>query len=138
MAAICDTYDWLVDDTGGHHALDPAAALERMADPASGLDSELVARFTEAMGIHPIGSLVELESGRAAMVVAQDESDPTRPRVRVFWSLKEKRALPPSDIALAQCFGEDRIVGRAEMADLVSADFAPLRERLYASACAGG
>jgi len=138
MAAICDTYDWLVDDTGGHHALDPAAALERMADPASGLDPDLVARFTEAMGIHPIGSLVELESGRAAMVVAQDESDPTRPRVRVFWSLKEQRALPPSDIALAQCFGEDRIVGRAEMSDLVSADFAPLRERLYASACAGG
>lgn len=138
MAAICDTYDLLVDATGGYPALDPAAAIERLADPAAGLDPDLVARFTEAVGIHPIGAVVELESGRLAMVVAQDESDPTRPRVRAFWSKHNKTAPPPSDIALARCMGEDRIVGRADPADLVPGDFAPLRERLFAGACAGG
>lgn len=138
MAAICDTYDQLVDDTGGHPALDPAEAIEHMARPGSGLDPELLAHFTEVVGIHPIGSVVELESGRVAMVVAQDESDPTRPRVRTFWSKAEQKALPPSDIALAHCFGEDRIVGRADLADLVPGDFTPLRERLFAGACAAG
>lgn len=138
MAAICDTYDWLVDDTGGHPGLDPAAAMERMAQGDSGLDPELVALFAETVGIYPIGAVVELESGRLAMVVGQDESDPTRPRVRVFWSKTEQRALPPSDIALAQCFGEDRIVGPAELAGLVPGEFAPLRERLFVGACAGG
>ena len=130
MAAICDTYDWLVDDTGGHAALDPAAAIERLAAPDSGLDPELVARFTETIGIHPIGSVVELESGRLAMVIAQDECDPMRPRVRTFWSVAEQKPVPPSDIALARCFGEDRIVGQADPADLID-DFAPLRERLF-------
>jgi len=138
MAAICDTYDQLVDDTGGHPALDPAEAIERMAEPGSGLDPELLAQFTEVVGIHPIGSVVELESGRVAMVVAQDESDPTRPRVRTFWSKLEQKPLPPSDIALAHCFGEDRIVGRADLAELVPDEFGPLRERLFAGACAGG
>ncbi|MFC3174941.1 HD-GYP domain-containing protein [Novosphingobium bradum] len=138
MAAICDTYDWLVDDSGGHPALDPAAAIEHLARPGSGFDPELVMRFTEAVGIHPIGAVVELESGRLAMVVAQDDSDPTRPRVRTFWSRNEQRALPPSDIALAQCFGEDRIVGRADLASMMPGDFAPLRERLFAGSCAGG
>jgi len=137
MAAICDTYDQLVDDTGGHPALDPAAAIERMAEPDSGLDPDLLARFTETVGIHPIGSVVELESGRLAMVVAQDESDPTRPRVRAFWSKAQQTALPPSDIALANYFGEDRIVARADLAALVPGEFAPLRERLFTGACGG-
>jgi HD-GYP domain-containing protein (c-di-GMP phosphodiesterase class II) len=138
MAAICDSYDWLVDDSAGHAALDPAAAIEWMAQPAAGLDPELVELFTRAIGIHPIGSMVELASGRLAMVVAQDDDDPMGPRVRVFWSLRDRRALPPSDIALARCFGEDRIVGRAEAADLVPGELGPLRERLFAGACGGG
>ena len=138
MAAICDAYDLLVDDTGGHAALDPAAAIEELARAGAGFDPALVGLFTEALGMHPIGSVVDLESGRMAMVVAQDESDPTRPRVRVFWSRNEQRALPPSDIALAHCFGEDRIVGRADLADLIPGEAAPLRERLFAGACAAG
>jgi hypothetical protein len=80
--------------------------------------------------------VVELESGRLAMVVAQDESDPTRPKVRTFWSLREKKTLPPSDIALASCFGEDRIVGRADIGMMMPGVFAPLRERLFTGACA--
>jgi len=138
MAAICDTYDMLVDDTGGHPALDPAAAIEQIAASGAMFDQDLVALFTECVGIHPIGSVVELESGRIAMVVAQDESDPSRPRVRTFWSKHEGKAIPTSDIALARCMGEDRIVGRADMAQLIPGEFAPLRERLFTGACAGG
>ena len=140
MAAICDTYDWLVDDTGGRPALDPAAATRQMAESEAGLDPELLDHFTRAIGMHPIGSIVELASGRLAMVVGQDPDDPMRPRVRVFWSQRDQRPLPPSDIALARCQGEDRIVGSADPAALMAgqtpAALAPLRERLFAAACA--
>lgn len=141
MAAICDTYDWLVNDGADGAGLDPAAAIERLSDDrftgsGGAFDSEVLAHFIDAIGIHPIGSVVLLASGRLAMVVMQDDADPSRPTVRTFWSTKEQKMVTPGDIDLANCFGEDHIVGTADPDAYGCSDFARLREKLFTTAAA--
>jgi ribosomal protein L5 len=38
------------------------------------------------MGVYPIGSLVELSSNKLAIVEAVNEQNPTKPKVRSFYS----------------------------------------------------
>lgn len=142
MAAICDTYDWLVNDGADGAGLDPAAAIERLSTDrfngtSGAYDPAILAHFIDAMGIHPIGSVVLLASGRLAMVVMQDEADPSRPTVRTFWSSRDQRMVTPDDINLANCFGQDQIVGTADPAAHGCTDFTRLREKLFATAATG-
>jgi HD-GYP domain-containing protein (c-di-GMP phosphodiesterase class II) len=137
MAAICDAYDWLVDDGASGPGIDPAAALQQLATDRGAFDLTVLASFADAMGIYPIGAVVLLESARLAMVVGQDAAEPTRPRVRTFFSASECRPVPQVEIALADCYGEDRIVGTADPLAYGCADFPRLRERLFVAACAG-
>ena len=134
MAAVCDAYDWLVDDGGNGLGLDPAAALQRLTGDAGAFDPAVLARFVDAMGIYPIGAVVLLESGRLALVVGQDSADPTLPQVRTFFSVSERKLIPPAEIALATCFGADRIVGIADPAAYGCNDFPQLRGRLIMAA----
>lgn len=134
MAAICDTYDWLVNDALDESGVDPARAMEQLTLLHGAFDPELVARFQDAMGVYPIGSVVELASGRLAMVVSQDEADPARPQVKTFYSLAERRLVPPVDIALARCYGEDKIIAAANGEDYARLDFPAIREKLFARA----
>lgn len=132
MAAICDTYDWLVNDALDQSGLDPARAMEQLSLLHGAFDPELVTRFFDAMGVYPIGSVVELASGRLALVVSQDEADPARPQVKTFYSLAERRLVPAVDIALARCYGEDKIIAAADEAAYAGIDFPLIREKLFA------
>ncbi len=135
MAAICDTYDWLVNDSIEGTGLDPASSVAQMGMLTGGFDPEILRHFNDTVGIYPIGSVVLLGSGRLAMVIGQDEADPLLPKVRTFWSAENRRAVPATDIALAQCFGEDRITGTVDPTDYGCDNFVALRERLFAGAC---
>ena len=138
MAAICDTYDWLVNDGAESAGLDPAAAIQQLSAMTGAFDPAVLASFVDTIGIHPVGAVVLLASGRLAMVVTQDEAEPMRPKVRTFWSANDCKLVPPTDIALANCFGEDQIVGTADPLAYGCADFPRLRERLFAGACTAG
>lgn len=132
MAAICDTYDNLVNDADGMAGLNPGAALQRLGE-LPGLDADLLARFTEAMGVYPIGSVVLLRSGRLAMVVDQNPSDITLPCVRAFYSVTNGRMIAPANIDLANCRGEDALEGLANPEDHNISHFPELRTKLFAS-----
>jgi hypothetical protein len=98
---------------------------------AGAFDGEIIRHFNDTVGIYPIGSVVMLASRRLAMVVGQDPSDALRPLVRTFWSADTCRGMPPTDIALAQCYGEDSIQGTVDPSDYGCDDFVTLRERLF-------
>ena len=132
MAAICETYDNLANDADGACGLNPANALSRMGE-LPGLDAALLDEFTQAMGVYPIGSVVLLRSGRLAMVVDQNPSDMSLPRVRTFYSVTNKRVIAPSTIDLANCRGEDALVGVANPDDHDITHFPDLRTKLFAS-----
>ncbi|MBC2664641.1 DUF3391 domain-containing protein [Novosphingobium flavum] len=138
MAGICDTYDWLVNDSIEGTGLDPASSVAQLGLLTGCFDAEILRHFSDTVGIYPVGSVVLLSSGRLAMVVGQEDHDPLHPQVRTFWSAETRRPVAPIDIALASCFGEDRIEGTADPSDHGCDNFVDLRERLFAAACREG
>ena len=135
MAAVCDTYDMLVTDSSRKRGLDPATAIVEMQEMAGRFDPVVLAAFIEAICAHPVGSVVRLASDRLALVVDQDPADHRQPRVRTFFSLNTGKMVKPEDIALAHCFGRDRIVGQADPEAYGIKDFDKLRLRIFTAAC---
>jgi putative nucleotidyltransferase with HDIG domain len=115
MAAVVDVYDALTSSRIYHRGLAPAAGLQYLYEHESGrLDEELVQHFIQAIGIYPVGSLVRLQSGHLAVVIELQPSA-LRPRVRVVFSIQQKRALVPFDLDLALPeHAGDGIVGHEE------------------------
>lgn len=131
MAAICDTYDAMVSDTADGSGMNPASAIEQMSFMKGWFDDRIMRHFIEAMGIYPIGSVVLLRSGRLAMVVDQDPSDPACPKVRTFHSADTRQAVRPEAIALSKCYGKDAIIGLANPEAYGITDFPRMRQRLF-------
>jgi HD-GYP domain-containing protein (c-di-GMP phosphodiesterase class II) len=90
MAAIVDTYDSLTTARPYRDAFKPADALKKMQDEDLGLDKELVSKFITCIGSNPIGSLVELASGKLAMVMRLNRFYPLSPVVMIFYDLTTK------------------------------------------------
>lgn len=132
MAAICDAYDELAS-SGTGVPVDPGAVLQAMSVMHGKFDPVLFEAFVAAIGTFPIGSFVELKSGRLAMVVNQDGSDYAKPRVRTFFSLQSGERIRPQEIDLANCFGEDEIVGLADLARFDPHDVRELRQRMLSA-----
>jgi HD-GYP domain-containing protein (c-di-GMP phosphodiesterase class II) len=74
IAAIVDTYDT------------PMQALKRLSGSA-GLDQSLVRQFIQCIGVHPVGSLVKLKSGKLGIVSKINPKDPINPHVMTFYSV---------------------------------------------------
>jgi HD-GYP domain-containing protein (c-di-GMP phosphodiesterase class II) len=138
MASICDGYDSMVSDTADGSGMDPASSLQQMTMMKGWYDPEILARFVETLGVYPIGSVVMLRSDRLAMVVAQDPSDYTRPRVKPFFTNLTGKFIRADEIALASCYGHDEIVETVEPSDFGIEDFPRIRERLFENAHKGG
>lgn len=133
MAAICDTFDFLLTQTSTTAALDPAAAIQRMKAMDGAFDEEILHQFIESVGLYPVGSFVRLSSGKLAMVTDEDHKDHTRPVVQVFYSLATKEQIKPYRIELSSSVNEDWIVEIADLAELDLPEAVHLREMLFLS-----
>jgi HD-GYP domain-containing protein (c-di-GMP phosphodiesterase class II) len=133
MAAICDTFDFLLSQTSAAPALDPAAAIQQMKAMPGAFDEEILHQFIESVGLYPVGSFVRLSSGKLGMVTDEDHKDHTRPVVQVFYSLATNEQVKPYRIELASSENEDWIVEIADLAGLDLPEPAHLREMLFLS-----
>ncbi len=120
MIAICDIFDALTANRcykdGFPH--NKAFSILRELAKCNHLDTNLVDQFIQCIGVFPIGSLVQLESRKLAIVEQRNENDPTNPKVRSFYSVKLNQYLNTQNIDLTET--EDFIVKavRAEEFDL--------------------
>ncbi len=120
MIAICDIFDALtatrVYKKGFPHG--KAFAILRELAQQEHLDATLVDHFIKCIGVFPVGSLVQLESKKLALVQERNEGDPINPKVDSFYSVKLNHFLNTQNIDLSAC--DDRIVKgvRAEEFDL--------------------
>jgi HD-GYP domain-containing protein (c-di-GMP phosphodiesterase class II) len=90
MASVVDVYDAITADRVYHDAMTPSVALKRMLTWCGPhLDVNYVHAFIKAMGIYPVGSLVELENGMAGVVIEETEMT-MKPVIRVMYNLKTK------------------------------------------------
>lgn len=134
MAAICDTYDAMVSDTADGTGINPASAIQQMRYMTDMFDTEILGHLTDALGIYPTGSVVQLASGYLALVIAQDPAEPACPQVRVFWSLAKETLVKPHTLALSRELGRETIVAAADPRNYPIPDFPRLRQRLFEGA----
>src|SRR5206468_7486835 len=67
MAAIADTFDALTSVRPYAEPLSPSSALSYLyKERGTGFHADLVEQFIQCVGVFPVGSVVELNSGRPA------------------------------------------------------------------------
>ncbi len=116
MGAVCDVYDAITSNRPYKNAWDPASSLARMAQWTGHFDPRVFQAFVKCVGIYPVGTLVKLQSGRLAVVLEQNTTALTAPRVRVFYSTKSQMPIPTQVLDLSAAAAADRIVGREDPA----------------------
>ncbi len=112
MSAICDVYDAVTSNRPYKSGWDPAESIAQMASWKGHFDEEILRVFIKSLGIYPTGSLVRLQSGRLAVVIAQNPEKLTAPTVKVFFSTNSATQLKREILDLHSPSCSDRITGR--------------------------
>jgi HD-GYP domain-containing protein (c-di-GMP phosphodiesterase class II) len=85
IAAIVDTFDALTARRPYAEAVSPSTALSMLYKwRGTFFDAGLVEQFIRCIGIFPLGSVVELNSGEIGIVIAQNTEKRLQPRVMVI------------------------------------------------------
>ncbi|MCG9713570.1 HD-GYP domain-containing protein [Shewanella insulae] len=103
MIAICDIFDALTANRcykAGYPQVKAFSILRALGENNE-LDAELVDHFIKCMGVYPVGSLVQLESNRLAIVESHNLQDPIRPNVKPFYCLNPNHFEISANIDLA-------------------------------------
>lgn len=134
MIAICDEFDYLVSGGFQKPPIEPVDAVEQLRSRSEKFDHSIMTIFAETIGVYPIGTFVELASGRVAMVVGISLYDAATPTVRAFYCKKSGSRIRNQTIDLSCSYGADSISGVAQLDgyDLPPVDY--LRARLLTAA----
>ncbi|MGE5240706.1 MAG: HD-GYP domain-containing protein, partial [Bacteroidota bacterium] len=82
IGGIVDCYDAISSDRAYHAGMSAHAALKKMYEWRNrDFHPALVEQFIQCMGIYPIGSVVELNTGEIGVVVAMNRMRRLKPRV---------------------------------------------------------
>lgn len=112
MGAVCDVYDAVTSNRPYKAGWDPAHALSQMATWKGHFDTTVFQSFVKGVGIYPTGSLVKMRSGRLAVVLEQNPTSLTKPKVKIFFSTKAGLPLEPQILDLAAAHVVDQIESR--------------------------
>ena len=103
LAAIVDTFDALTVKRPYADAVSPSAAISMLYKWRGVFyDAYLVEQFIRCIGIFPVGSLVELNSGEVGVVIAQNLTRRLLPRVIVIRDAQGNPLLPHKMLDLAR------------------------------------
>lgn len=102
MIAIVDSYDAMTADRCYKDGMNPINAFKRlMKDAGKCFDATLVQKFIQAIGVHPVGSLVKLKSSKLGIVTQTNFAEPLKPVVKVFYHVRSNMYTEIRDIDLA-------------------------------------
>jgi HD-GYP domain-containing protein (c-di-GMP phosphodiesterase class II) len=85
IAGIIDSYDAMITErpyATARSSFNAVMELQKQADVL--FQKELVDYFIKAIGVFPVGTVVELNTGEVGIVVAQDSSRRLRPKVMII------------------------------------------------------
>ena len=103
IAAIVDTFDALTVKRPYADAVSPSAAISMLYKWRGVFyDAHLVEQFIRCIGIFPVGSLVELNTGEVGVVIAQNLTRRLLPRVMVIRDAQGNPLLPHKLLDLAR------------------------------------
>jgi putative nucleotidyltransferase with HDIG domain len=112
MGAICDVYDATTSNRPYKDGWAPAESIARMLEWNGHFDPKLLDVFVRSIGIYPVGTLVRLRSNRLGLVTAENDREPTRPRVKAFYSIPDRAPTRPEMVTIGCSLREDAIVRR--------------------------
>ena len=104
MITICDIFDALTADRvykDGYSHIKAFNILLKLAQENQ-LDLELVNQFIKCIGVYPVGSLVELNSNKLAIVEGRNQDNPVNPKVRSFYSVDHHHYVMTENVDLSQ------------------------------------
>jgi len=101
ITAIIDVYDAMTGDKLYKKGQQPINALRHLLSDKSKFDQDLVQQFIKYLGVHPVGSFVELSNEKIAIVVEGNRNEPLKPKVKIFFSLKLQNHVKLKDCDLA-------------------------------------
>jgi len=103
LCSISDVYDAMRSQRSYQQSLptDRILAVLKRADGQQ-FDQHLIRRFSQLIGIYPVGNLVKLNTGEVAVVVRVYAPDPHRPRVKVLFDRAGRKLDFPYDLDLWQ------------------------------------
>jgi putative nucleotidyltransferase with HDIG domain len=108
LVAIADVYDAMTTDRSYRPAIPAPEALSWIQDQSGRLfDADLVRALGEAVGTHPVGSLVRLKTGELAVVAALNESSPSHPVVLLISDRSAGPLTQPRLLDLAAAGGRE-------------------------------
>jgi hypothetical protein len=82
--------------------MEPIKAFKILKDGCpDSFDGDLVTKFIQCIGVHPVGTLVKLESQKLGVVTHSNPTSPLKPQVKVFYNAKHARYTEVQDIDLA-------------------------------------
>ena len=110
IVAIVDIYDALSSDRVYHKGITVQETMKRLYEwRAKSLDATLVEQFIQALGVYPVGSTVELNSGELALVLCAEADSRLQPRVMTITNADKRQTLPHRLVDLAR--EESRVGG---------------------------
>jgi HD-GYP domain-containing protein (c-di-GMP phosphodiesterase class II) len=103
IAAIVDTFDALTVKRPYAEPVSPSAAISMLYKwRGVFFDANLVEQFIQCIGIFPVGSLVQLNSGEVGVVIAQNPAKRLLPRVMVIQDAKKNPLHPHKMLDLSR------------------------------------
>jgi putative nucleotidyltransferase with HDIG domain len=109
LCSIADVYDAMRSHRKYQQSFPTDRIVEVMKrSDGKQFDQHLVRRFTQLLGIYPVGNLVRLDTGEVAVVLKIYAPDPHRPQVRVLFDREGKRLPLTYDVSLWDSTGGDQ------------------------------
>ena len=122
IVAIVDVYDAITSDRVYHHGMNTLDALKNLFRwRENDLDAELVERFIQCLGIYPVGSLVELNTGEVGIVLSVSQGRKLAPVVMLVCDRDKNVVTPPRILDLAK-FSDDKITELIEISKVLEAN----------------
>ncbi|WP_254050875.1 HD-GYP domain-containing protein [Zoogloea sp. LCSB751] len=101
IAGICDVYCAMTRERPYGPAESSQAALDAVrAQRGTRFSESVVDQFVQCIGLYPVGTLVELNSGEVAVVVAQNRIRRLKPRVMILLGPDKKPNTYPQTVDL--------------------------------------
>jgi cyclic di-GMP phosphodiesterase len=117
IVGIVDTYDAMLSSREDRPPLPPAQAVKELYK--HGLQGQynrgLVERVVQCLGVYPVGSLVEFNTGERGVVTAVHLQDTLRPTVKIIWDTAQHVYPTPFIVNLGAASGQEpeRLIVRA-------------------------
>jgi len=115
VVGIVDVYDSVTHNQIESNSISSTEALKNMYNWRNEMfDSHLVEQFIQCLGIYPIGSIVELDSGEVGIVISIALERRLQPKLMLVRDEQKKPYMPPRIINLAH-YTEGDDVSRYEI-----------------------